>query len=67
MSYVRRRNTTHFNINGHRIRKDVFWRWMGGSTTLLLLTLIAIAWTLYSKDQMVHQAASELLDKFIHR
>ncbi len=65
MSYVRRRSSVHFNINGYRIRKDAFWRWLTGSSMLLLLVLIAIVWTVYSKDMVVHQTASKLLSQLM--
>ncbi|WP_309383459.1 hypothetical protein [Cerasicoccus frondis] len=67
MSYLRRRNSVHLNINGYRIRKDVFWRWLGGSTAIFMLVLLAIAWTLYQKDAVVHQAASQLMEKLFGR
>lgn len=67
MSYVRRRNSVHFYINGHRIRKDVFWRWFSGASMIFLLVLIGIGWTVYTKDTVVHQAASQLLERFAQR
>ncbi|WP_309400903.1 hypothetical protein [Cerasicoccus maritimus] len=67
MSYLRRRNSVHININGYRIRKDVFWRWLGGSTVMCLLILLAIGWTFYQKDQVVHQAASQLFEQLFGR
>ncbi|GHB95525.1 hypothetical protein [Cerasicoccus arenae] len=67
MSYVRRRNSVHFHINGYRIRKGVFWRWIGASSLIVLLTIVAMAWTFYSKDHVIHQAASQLLEQFSGR
>ncbi|WP_269536954.1 hypothetical protein [Cerasicoccus fimbriatus] len=67
MSYIRRRNSVHININGHRIRKDVFWRWLCGSAAIFMLVVLGIAWTFYQKDQVVHQAASQLMEYLFGR
>lgn len=63
MSYVRRRQSLHYYIIGHRVRKDSFWRVVTCFTLFLLAVLIGAGWTVYLKDQNINQAASRLLEQ----
>lgn len=62
MSYVRRRRSVHFHINGYRIRKDAFWRWLGMSSIIIVFILAGAAWTFYSKDAVIHQATARFFE-----
>jgi len=60
MSYSGRRGSVHLYFNGHRIRKDTFWRFVAVSIALFSVVLLAADLTYYRMDPNAQQAISNL-------